>query len=348
MPDAWSRWFTPIVVTAIGHLGSWSVVVFLFLVGLELDTSILRRHAAGVVRIASASLLVPFAIGVGVAWFLFPSWHGAVANAPAFLLFCGTALAITAMPVLTRILDDLQMRTTTIGTVAIGCAAINDAAAWTLLGVVVSLANGRASPLSTVALAAVYVGVMLLLVRPALDRVASLRARRTGRAGWMACVAVAAAASVIVSEGVGLHAVFGALLAGVCVPRRPDVLPGLDRPLRSLIAPVLPAFFILIGMRTPIGMVAGASGWAVLAGVTLSAAIGKLGPSAVAARFAGFSWRDAFVIGSLLNTRGLVELVALDVGRDLGILSPALFAIFVVMTFVTTFMTTPLVRVLRN
>jgi Kef-type K+ transport system membrane component KefB len=234
---------------------------------------------------------------------------------------------------------------------AIGCAAINDAAAWTLLGVVVSLANGRASPLSTVALAAVYVGVMLLVVRLALDRVASLLARRTSRAGWMACVGVAAAASVIVSERAGLHAVFGALLAGVCVPRRPDVLLGLDRPLRSLIAPVLPAYFILIGMRAPIGMVAGASGWAVLAGVTFSAAIGKLGPSAVAARFAGFSSRDAFVIGSLLNTRGLVELVelvALDVGRDLGILSPALFAIFVVMTLVTTFMTMPFVRVLRN
>jgi len=344
MPDASSRLLTPFVVSAIGHLGSWSVVAFMFLVGLELDTSVLRRHAAGVLRIASVSLIVPFAIGVTVAWRLFPSWHGEVANAPSFILFGGTALSITAMPVLTRILDDLQMRTTTIGTVAIGCSAINDVAAWTLLGFVVSLSSGRASPIATVVFTTAYVSVMFLLVRPALARVAGVRAHRAGRAAWIACVAVVAVGSGIVSDRIGLHAVFGALLAGACIPRQPHVLEGLDRPLRSLIAPVLPAFFILIGMRTQIGLVSGVAGWSVLAGLIVCAAIGKLGASAVAARFAGFSWRDAFVIGSLLNTRGLVELVALDIGRELGILSPPLFAIFVVMTFVTTFITAPLVR----
>jgi Kef-type K+ transport system membrane component KefB len=143
-----------------------------------------------------------------------------------------------------------------------------------------------------------------------------------------------------------VHAVFGALVAGACLPRRPQVIEGLEAPLQAITTPLLPAFFILVGLRTELGLIPGATAWALTAGIIGCATAGKLGGSALAARTAGFSWRDALAIGSLLNTRGLVELVALDIGRQLGILSPPLFSMFVIMTFVTTLATVPLIAAL--
>jgi Kef-type K+ transport system membrane component KefB len=340
--------FTPAATSAISYLASAAILVFMFLVGLELDTSLLRRHARGVLRIASFSLLVPFALGVIIASLLYPSWHGVVANRTAFILFGGTAMSITAMPVLTRILADLRMLTTTIGTVAIGCAAIDDVVAWTMLGFVVSMTRGEANLPVAIGLAAAYIGVMWLVARPLLARAVSLRDHRGGRTGWIMLVAAVAVLSAIASDRIGIHAVFGALAAGACVPRRPQVLEGLDRPLRRLTAPLLPAFFILIGLRTEIRLLSDATGWMLVLAIIMCATAGKLGASALAARGFGFSWRDALVIGALLNTRGLVELVALDIGRQLGILSPALFAMFVIMTFVTTLATVPIVKQLTT
>jgi Kef-type K+ transport system membrane component KefB len=347
-PDVSVRLVTPEVRGLVAYLSSAAILAFMFLVGLELDTSLLRRHAAGVLRIAGFSLVVPFLLGATLAWAIYPDFHGAVAHRTAFVLFGGTAMAITAMPVLIRILADLKMLTTTIGTVAIGCAAIDDVAAWTMLGIVVSVTHGQGSPLLAIGVTAAYVGGMLLIIRPVLGKIVVVRDRPGGRVAWILIVVSVAVLSAVTSERVGLHGVFGSLLAGVCVPRRPRVLEGLDRPLGRLTAPILPAFFVLIGLRTEIGLVSGAPGWMLVLGIILCATGGKLGASALAARGAGFSWRDAMVIGSLLNTRGLVELVALDIGRELGILSPALFAMFVMMTFVTTFMTAPLVRQLTT
>jgi len=347
-PELSVKLVSPAVTAAIGYLASAAILVFMFLVGLELDTSLLRRHAAGVLRIAGFSLLVPFTLGSILALALYPSWHGVVANKTAFVLFGGTAMSITAMPVLTRILVDLHMLTTRIGTVAIGCAAIDDLVAWTMLGFVVSVTHGESNPAAAMGATSAYVGGMLLIVRPALAKIVSVRDRRGGRTAWILLVAAVAILSGIISERIGIHGVFGALLAGVCVPRRPQVLEGLDRLLGRFTAPLLPAFFILIGLRTEIGLVSDATGWILVLTIIVCATAGKIGASALAARGAGFSWRDALVIGSLLNTRGLVELVALDIGRQLGILSPALFAIFVIMTLVTTMATVPLVKQLTT
>jgi Kef-type K+ transport system membrane component KefB len=342
-PEFAAALFTPTVTAAIRQIATLAILVFMFLVGLELDTARLRQHATGVLRIASVSLLVPFTLGSVVAFLLYPSWHGAVANRTAFILFGGTAMSITAMPVLTRILVDLRMLTTTIGTVAVGCAAIDDVVAWTMLGFVVSLTRGEGNLAMALGLTVAYVGGMLLVVRPLLAMAVTLRDRPGGRAGWIVLVIAVAVLSAIAAERIGVHAVFGALVAGVCLPRRPQVLEGLEGPLRLITTPLLPAFFILIGLRTEIGLMPGASAWALTAGIIACATAGKLGGSALAARTAGFVWRDALIIGSLLNTRGLVELVALDIGRQLGILSPVLFTMFVIMTFVTTLATVPLI-----
>jgi Kef-type K+ transport system membrane component KefB len=347
-PAAAARVFTPATTGAIDHLAYAAILVFMFLVGLELDTAVLRRHARGVARIAVFSLVVPFLLGTALATWLYPGFHGAVTQPVAFSLFIGTAMAITAMPVLTRILQDWNMLATPIGTIVVGCAAIDDVAAWTMLGVVVGLAHGQTDAPLTIALAAGYVAMMLLVIRPGLRQVSAFRERRGRRALWLLLLVAIVTASAMATEGIGIHAVFGAFLAGVCVPRVPDVLGGLEPPLRAASAVLMPAFFVVVGLKTELGLVATGGHWAVALAILACASAGKLGGSAVAARSAGFAWRDALVIGALLNTRGLVALVALDIGRELGILSPELFTMFVIMAFVTTLATGPLVKCFRR
>jgi Kef-type K+ transport system membrane component KefB len=345
-----ARVFTADSRNVIGELAQAAVLVFMFLVGLELDTAILRRHAAGVVRIAVVNLVLPFSIGVALATWLYPSMHGEVTNRTAFILFVGTALAITALPVLTRILSDWRMLTTTIGTIAIGCAAIDDIVAWTMLGLVAGLVRGHANIGWVIGLSAGYVAVMFGVVRPMLARLADARdltpRYALGSVLWILTLVAMVAVSAMAAEAIGIHAVFGAFVAGTCVPRRSGVLEGLEKPLHQVSVALLPAFFVLVGLRTEIGRLGGSTNWLIIGAIVASASIGKMGGGAVAARTLGFSWRDSLAIGALLNTRGLVALVALDIGRTLGILSSELFTICVVMTFVTTFATVPILRAL--
>jgi Kef-type K+ transport system membrane component KefB len=351
LAPAWAaRVFTPDSRSVIGELAQAAVLVFMFLVGLELDTAILRRHAAGVVRIAVVNLALPFAIGVALAIALYPSMHGDVANRSAFILFVGTALAITALPVLTRILSDWRMLTTTIGTIAIGCAAIDDIVAWTMLGLVAGLVRGHANIGWVIGMSAGYVATMFGVVRPMLARLADARdlAPRYALSSvlWILTLVAMVAVSAMAAEAIGIHAVFGAFVAGTCVPRRAGVLEGLEKPLHQVSVALLPAFFVLVGLRTQIGLLGAGASWMTIGVIIACASAGKMGGGAVAARTLGFSWRDSFAIGALLNTRGLVALVALDIGRTLGILSSELFTICVVMTFVTTFATVPILRAL--
>jgi Kef-type K+ transport system membrane component KefB len=262
------------------------------------------------------------------------------------VLFIGTAMSITALPVLTRILSDWRMLQTTIGTIAMGCAAIDDIVAWTLLGVVAGLVRGEVAGPGMALLVAAYLGVMAFIVRPLLERVLAFRATPSGRVLWLVAVVAVAVGSIEAAEWIGIHAVFGAFLAGVCVPRRADVLEGLESPLRRVSTWLMPAFFVLIGLKTALRLLNGADAWILTAVILGCAVLGKLGGSSLGARTLGFSWRDSLAIGALLDTRGLVGLVVLDIGRSLGILSPPLFAMFVIMTFVTTFATVPLLRLI--
>ena len=346
-PELFARVFTADVASVVGSIATGAVLVFMFLAGLELDVTLLRRHARGVLQIAAASLIVPFALGCMLAAGTLSSLAGPAATPLTFTLFVGIAFAITAMPVLARILVDLHMLRTATGTIAMGCAAINDVAAWTLLGIVVSLVRGEAAIVSTMALTVAYVTVMILGVRPLLKAMARYRERPGGAAIWMILVLALAALSSLATGSIGLHAVFGAFFLGACVPRGTHALAGLERPIQRVSAVLLPAFFIVTGLKTDIGSAGGAAGWTLVV-ILVCAVAGKLGGTALAARSIGLGWRDALVIGSLLNTRGLVELVALDIGRSLLVLSPQLFTMLVVMTFVTTFATAPLVRWLQK
>ncbi|HYN06685.1 MAG TPA: cation:proton antiporter [Vicinamibacterales bacterium] len=342
-PELSRQLFTPDVTGVIAWISSSAILVFMFLAGLEIDVGLLRRHAHGVARIAGVSLVLPFALGSALAVWLYPSLGGPAATPLTFTLFLGIAMSITAMPVLTRILVDLQMLRSTAGTIAMGCATIDDVAAWTLLGIVVGLVRGETIVVPMMLMTAGYLAAMFFVVRPLLQTLAGLRRRPGGRFWWALIVVLLAALSSRATEYIGLHAVFGVFLLGVCVPRHTDVLAGFERPIQRISAMLLPAFFVIIGLRTDVGSFGSTSGLA-LAAILACAVAGKLGGSALASRSLGLGWRDALVIGALLNTRGLVELVALDIGRSLGILSPALFTMLVVMTFVTTFATAPLVR----
>lgn len=346
LPDLAARLFTPPAVALIDHVAQAAVLVFMFWAGLELDTVLLRRHAGGVLRIALGSLALPFALGALFAWWLYPAMHGEVANRAAFILFVGTAMAITAMPVLTRILSDCRLLTSTIGTVALGCAAIDDVVAWTMLGFVTGLLRGQVDVAVTVASAMVYLLLMLYGLRPALRWLTARRAMPGGRPLLLGAMIAGALLSALSAERIGLHAVLGAFIAGACLPREADALGGLGRTLHRVGVLFLPAFFVQVGLRTQLGLVSGPDQWTVVGLVILLAGVGKVGGSAVAARSAGFSWRDALAIGALLNTRGLVALVALDIGRGLGILSPTLFTMFVIMTLLMTLATVPALRLL--
>jgi len=336
--------FTPATVSLIDRVSRIAVLTFMFLIGLDLDRGLLRQHAQGVARIASLSFIVPFALGSAVALVLYAEWHGPADDRLAFVLFIGTAMSITAMPVLARILLDLGMVTTTAGTISLGCAAIHDVVAWTVLGLITGLVEGHENLGTTLGSVAAYVIVMLFLVRPALNLATRVRTSPVGRLLWLIIVAGAVALSGVVSERVGIHAVFGMFLAGVCVPRDPNVLEGLEAPLRVVGLLLLPAFFVVIGLKTDVTHLGGASAWLTAGLVLVLAFGGKFGASTAASRWIGFTWRESLTIGALLNTRGLVELVALEIGRSLGILSPALFAVFVVMTLVTTMSTVPMLR----
>lgn len=335
--------FTVDVTAVISLVSTGAILVFMLLAGLELDVAALRRHARAVVAIAATSLVVPFALGCALAVWIFPTLRGASATPLTFTLFLGIALSITAMPVLARILVDLQMLRTTIGTVAMGCATINDVVAWTLLVIVVGVVRGEAVVISPILMTAGYLAAMFFVVRPILATLAGLRSRPGGRVMWASVVVLLVALSAYATERIGLHMVFGVFLLGACVPRHTDVFARLEGPIQRISAVLLPAFFVIIGLRTNLASMGGALGW-ILAAVLLCAVAGKLGGSALAARITGLSWREALSIGSLLNTRGLVELVTLDIGRSLMILSAPLFTMLVAMTFVTTFATAPLVR----
>lgn len=342
-PDLAARLAATPVQTVIGHVADVAVLLFMCRVGLELDLGLLRRQAPRVAGIAAASLAVPFVLGAALAATLYDTHAGSSGSRLVFILFVGTAMSVTALPVLTRMLADWRAQHTVIGTVATACAAVDDVAAWTLLGVVAALVAGAGNPVVGAVAIGLYLVLILAGLRPALARLHRRLPPRS--APWFLALALAAVAAVAAAEAVGLHAVFGAFLFGTVVPRAAGAHAWLDGPIGRVTTWFLPAFFVVMGLRTDLSTLAGA-GVLTLALVMAAASAGKVGAGALAARVASFPWRDALVIGVLLNTRGLVALVVVNLGRELGILSPALFATFVVMAFVMTALTVPACRLL--
>jgi Kef-type K+ transport system membrane component KefB len=351
-------WLAPGVSAAIfptdslGHLNSLSqigLLIFMFLVGLELDLGHLRELGRAAVMTSQVSIIVPFILGSAFAVYLYPRLCHTGVNFTGFALFMGAAMSVTAFPVLARILTERNMLRSRVGSVAIACAAVDDVTAWCILAAIVVIVRASSSELPvwlTVAGLGIFVLTMLVLIRPVLRRLEmAYEARERLTQDLIAVILLVALASGWITEALGVHAFFGAFLAGVVMPRHKEFSRELSEKFEALIVVLLlPIYFALTGLRSSIFLIIGVQMWVYCAVIIVLAVIGKWGGSMLAARLNGMSWRESAAVGILMNTRGLVELVILNIGLELGILSPALFSIMVLMALVTTLMTTPLIK----
>lgn len=333
-------------INALSQLG---LIVFMFLIGLELDLKVLRGRSSTALVTSPASIILPFGLGILLATLLYPRFGSADVSFLVFALFIGTAMSITAFPVLARILSERKLLRTELGAVAIACAAINDASGWLILAFVLLLARAGESslPLWGVALGlALYVGIMLFPLRRVMRRVGETFERRGEiTQDILVLILLFGLASAWMTESLGIHALFGAFVAGLAMPRRPGFVHALTEKLNDVtVVLLLPLFFAYTGLRTSIGLLNGWDIWAYCALIVLVAVAGKFFGAMLPARATGMTWRESAALGALMNTRGLMELVLLNIGLDIGVISPVLFTMLVVMALVTTFMTSPAVE----
>ena len=349
-PDVAAYALPASVSPALSVIAQVGVILFMFMVGLELDASVVRQRARATIAISHASITLPFLLGSVMALWLYPRLATSDVPFTSFALFIGVSMSITAFPVLARILTDRGLAGTRLGVLAITCAAVDDVTAWCLLAFIVSIVHAQAGGgLVTLALAAGFVVAMIVVGRPVLARLVARRDRESELgAGTVAFVLFALLLSALATEAIGIHALFGAFLVGALVPHDTALARDLRERLHDLVVVLfLPVYFAFTGTRTQIGLVHTSSEWLICGGIVAIACIGKFGGAFVAARLTGSDNREATALGVLMNTRGLVELVVLNLGLDLGILSPTLFTMLVVMAVVTTALTSPLLALLR-
>lgn len=345
-PDAFAFVFAKASLGVLQLFSQIGVCLFMFVVGLELNAGNLRQRAQTAIVVSHSSIMVPYLLGAASALLLYRDFAAPGTAFVSFALFMGIAMSITAFPVLARILSDRGLTQTPLGVTALTCAAVDDASAWAILAFVVAIAkaSGLVSTLVNLGLLVAYVLAMLFLVRPLLARFLTVeRLQSRGALGVIATILVLMTASALVTQAIGIHALFGAFLAGAVMPRDKAFFEHLSVRLENFSTVfLLPLFFAFSGLRTQVNMLNDASAWLIVAGIVAVAVIGKVVGSMVPARLTGMSWRESFQLGALMNTRGLVELIALNIGYDLGILPPRIFSMMVLMALATTFMTGPL------
>jgi Kef-type K+ transport system membrane component KefB len=346
-PGAFQFIFPAASLGALRILSEVGIILFMFVVGMELDIKHLRDKAGTAIIISHVSILFPYFLGVLFSLYIYQAYASANVSFLAFALFMGIAMSVTAFPVLARILKDRGLTKTYLGSTAITCAAVGDLSAWTILAFVVAVvkAGGVGTSLAIIVLVVMFIALMLFAVKPLLNHFVSALPEMISapKRGTLVAVLLIVFSAALFTEVIGIHALFGAFLAGIAMPANPEFRSRLaDRLENFSSAFLLPLFFAFTGLRTQIGLLNGWEGWAVCLGLVFMATLGKLVGSMVTARWTGMNWHDAFALGALMNTRGLVELIVLSIGLDLGILSPEVFAMAVIMALTTTLMTGPL------
>jgi Kef-type K+ transport system membrane component KefB len=350
-PEASAFLLPPTVAPFLSVLSQVGVLLYMFMVGLELDLGVIRARTHATVAISHASIVVPFLAGSALALLLYPRLASSDVPFTVFALFSGVAMSVTAFPVLARILTDRALHRSRLGVIALTCAAVDDVTAWCLLAFVVSVANTRlGGAVRTAVLAVGYIALMFVVLRPLVIKVVRrVDALPVPPRGLVTGVFVSLLASALMTEWIGIHAIFGAFLLGVLIPHDSRVARDMVAKLEDIvIVLLLPAFFAYTGMRTQIGLVSGLEQWLLCLVIVVVASVGKFGGSSVAARLTGLSWRESTALGVLMNTRGLMELIVLNIGLDLKVISPTLFAMLVIMAVVTTFATTPILHVVMR
>jgi Kef-type K+ transport system membrane component KefB len=322
--------------------------VFMFLIGLELDPKILKGRAHTSIVISHTSIVVPFGLGALLARYLYPQISSPSVPFSSFVLFMGISMSITAFPVLARILTERRLLQSKVGALTITCAAVDDVTAWCLLAFVVSMVRAThiMGAVRTTLLAVAFVVAMVVLVRPFLRRLGARSETKEGiTQNVIAMTLLMLLASAWTTELIGIHALFGAFMFGAIMPKEGGFAAYLAEKLEDFVVVfMLPLFFAYSGLRTQIGLLDSLHAWFLCGLVTIVAVVGKFGGSTVAARLTGMRWREASALGILMNTRGLMELIVLNIGFDLGVISPTLFTMLVLMALATTFMTTPLLE----
>jgi Kef-type K+ transport system membrane component KefB len=346
-PETFAFVFGPSSLEPLRLLSQVGVCLFMFAVGMEMDWAELRQRASAAVLISHAGIAVPSLLAAGLALVLYPRLAPPGAPFVAFALFVAVSMSITAFPVLVRILQDHGIFATSLGRTAAACAAVGDVTAWGLLAFVVAVAKSSdfGSAAICLSLVLVFAGIMFGLVRPNL-------ARWLGRAavdnpipsrGLLATVIALVLASALCTQLLGIHALFGSFVAGMVMPRRGDFRGKLAVRIESISSVfLLPIFFASSGLRTEVGLLTSGIDWLICGAIIAIATIGKLGGSVLAARLVQVPWRESLQLGALMNTRGLMELIALNLGYELHILSQRLFSMLVLMALATTIMTGPL------
>lgn len=348
-PPTMAALFPPESLGFLNALGQVGLLVFIFLVGLKVDVKLLRTLGHTAVLTSHVSIVLPFFLGTLLALYLYPRLSDESVTFAGFGLFMGAAMSVTAFPVLARILAERRLLGTKLGTVAIVCAAVDDVTAWIILAFIVVLVRTSAqhgSILVNLILIIAFALIMIFGLRRLLARLEiQYRLQEKFTQNMIAFVLLLVLASASITEWLGIHTLFGAFLVGVIMPKERNFVRDLTEKLEGLpVILLLPLFFTATGLRTRIELISGAEMWFYCALIIIVATAGKLGGSMLSSRISGMTWREAGSLGILMNTRGLMELVILNIGFDIGVISPALFSMMVLMAIVTTFITSPVLE----
>jgi len=350
-PQLSARLFPESSLGSLDVLSTVGLVLFLFLIGSELDYEQLRQQKATAAFASLMSIVLPFGMAVLVAPLLWERFAPGGSGRLPFALFLGVSMSITALPVLARILEERHMQSSSLGATALVCAAVGDVAAWMILAVAMTLipSESRPAPYAYRFLwLGAYLFVMLLVIRPLGKWVAKRHTRVTLSYELLGIIIALVFASAAVTDAIGVHPLFGAFLAGLCFPRVKAWQTALRTRLHVILSLVLlPLFFALTGIRTRLDLLSDSRIWLWTALVLLLAVTGKMGGAILAARWTGQGWRASMALGALLNTRGLVELIVLNIAYNAHVFSPTLFTMLVVMALITTAITVPMLNWLK-
>ncbi len=347
-PDLAGALFPPSATPFLNVLSQIGLIFFMFLIGLELDPKYLRGNLKTAIVTSGVSILVPFSLAGVLSLLIYPILSNNSVSFTAFALFMGAAMSITAFPVLARIITENNLQNTRLGTLALTCAAVDDVTAWCLLALAIAVTrtNSMVAAVPTIIYSVLYIGAMLTVGRWLLN-ILSTYYDRTGKLSqlMLAVIYMAVVSSALITETIGIHLIFGAFILGAAMPKKPRLVREIAQKTEDFVLIfLLPIFFAYSGLKTQIGLLNTPELWILCSAILGVAIVGKYVGTYYAARSCQIDHQEASALGWLMNTRGLTELIVLNIGLELGVISPILFTMLVIMALVTTFMTSPLLE----